>query len=102
MPIKEPIVVKAGELAKILQCIAHPLRLLIICMLAKRQLFVGEILDSLGTTKGNISQHLRILADNGLVARRRNGNQIIYRIEDEKLVKLLSAMKKLYCPKFNI
>lgn len=100
--MKDNVIVKAGELAKILQCIAHPLRLLIICMLAKRELFVGEIIASLGTTKGNISQHLRILADNGLIARRRDGNKIIYRIGDEKLVKLLDAMKKLYCPKFDI
>ncbi len=100
--MKDTSIAKAGELAKILQCIAHPLRLLIICMLAKKELFVGEIIDRLGTTKGNISQHLRILADNGLIARRRDGNRIIYRIEDEKLVKLLDAMKKLYCPKFNL
>lgn len=94
--------VNAEKLAKTLRHIAHPLRLLIICMLAKKELFVGEIIDRLGTTKGNISQHLRILADNGLIARRRDGNRIIYRIEDEKLVKLLDAMKKLYCPKFNL
>lgn len=100
--MKDNSIAKAGELAKILQCIAHPLRLLIICMLSRKELFVGEIIDSLGTTKGNISQHLRILADNGLVARRRDGNKIIYYIKDEKLVKLLDTMKKLYCPKFKL
>ncbi|MDD5210644.1 MAG: metalloregulator ArsR/SmtB family transcription factor [Elusimicrobiales bacterium] len=100
--MNETSAANAEKLAKTLRHIAHPLRLLIICMLAKKELFVGEIIDELGTTKGNISQHLRILADNGLIARRRDGNRIIYRIEDEKLVKLLDAMKKMYCPKFNI
>ncbi len=100
--MNETSAANAEKLAKTLRHIAHPLRLLIICMLAKKELFVGEIIDELGTTKGNISQHLRILADNGLIARRRDGNRIIYRIEDEKLVKLLDAMKKLYCPKFNL
>jgi len=100
--MKNTSTVDAEKLAKTLRHIAHPLRLLIICMLAKNELFVGEIIDRLGTTKGNISQHLRILADNGLIARRRDGNRIIYRIEDGKLVKLLDAMKKLYCPKLDL
>lgn len=100
--MKETQIIKAGALAKTLHHMAHPLRLLIICLLARREMFVGEIVDRLGTTKGNISQHLRLLADNGLIARRRNGNKIIYRIEDKKLVKLLDAMKKLYCPDFKV
>ena len=100
--MNETSAANAEKLAKTLRHIAHPLRLLIICMLEKKELFVGEIIDKLGTTKGNISQHLRILADNGLIARRRDGNKIIYRIKDEKLVKLLDAMKKLYCPKFDL
>jgi len=100
--MNETSAANAEKLAKTLRHIAHPLRLLIICMLAKKELFVGEILDELGTTKGNISQHLRILADNGLIAHRRDGNKIIYRIQDKKLVRLLDAMKKLYCPDFKI
>ena len=100
--MNETSAANAEKLAKTLRHIAHPLRLLIICMLAKKELFVGEILDELGTTKGNISQHLRILADNGLIAHRRDGNKIIYRIQDKKLVRLLDAMKKLYCPDFRI
>ncbi|OGS05462.1 MAG: hypothetical protein A3I76_01650 [Elusimicrobia bacterium RIFCSPLOWO2_02_FULL_61_11] len=100
--MNETSAANAEKLAKTLRHIAHPLRLLIICMLAKKELFVGEILDELGTTKGNISQHLRILADNGLIAHRRDGNKIIYRIQDKKLVRLLDAMKKLYCPDFRV
>ncbi len=100
--MKNATITNSGKLARTLRHIAHPLRLLIICMLARREMFVGEILERLGTTKGNISQHLRILADNGLIAHRRDGNKIIYRIADKKLVKLLDAMKKLYCPDFKI
>lgn len=100
--MKDSTAINAQKLARTLRHIAHPLRLLIICMLARREMFVGEILDSLGTTKGNISQHLRILADNGLITSRRDGNKIIYSIKDAKLVKLLDAMKRLYCPGFNV
>ena len=65
------------------------------------EMFVGDR-GQARDHQGDISQHPRLLADNGLIARRRNGNKIIYRIEDKKLVKLLDAMKKLYCPDFKI
>ena len=100
--MKDNSMTKAGELARTLKHISHPLRLLVICLLSNREMFVGELLEKLGTTKGNISQHLRILADNGLIAHRRDGNKIIYRIQDKKLVRLLDAMKKLYCPDFRV
>ena len=93
---------RAGELAKTLHCIAHPLRLLIVCMLSGREMFVGELIAGLGTSKGNISQHLRLLADNGLVSGRREGNRVIYSIKDVNLVKLLSSMRKLYCPGLKV
>lgn len=93
---------KADEISQILSCIAHPLRLLIICMLLKRSMFVKELNDVLGTTKGNISQHLRVLVDRGLLAKRRDGNRIFYSIRDTNLIGLIARIKELYCPDFDI
>jgi DNA-binding transcriptional ArsR family regulator len=93
---------KADEIAKMLSCIAHPLRLLIICMLLKRAMFVNELTEELGTTKGNISQHLRVLVDRGLIGKRRDGNRVFYRIRDTNLADLIARIKKLYCPDFDI
>ena len=94
--------VKADGIAGMLSCIAHPSRLMIICMLVKREMFVHEVVEKLGTTKGNISQHLRVLADRGLIQKRRDGNRIFYSIRDPKLAALISGLKKLYCPNFKI
>jgi len=87
----------AEKAAQILSSIAHPLRLLIICMLLERERFVGEILEALGTTKGNISQHLRLLENTGLIRKRREGAHIFYSIKDPKIVELLRCVRGLYC-----
>lgn len=89
---------KADEIAQMLSCIAHPLRLLIVCMLLKKPMFVNELTDELGTTKGNISQHLRVLVDRGLLTKRRDGNHIFYSIRDPNLADLIAKIKGLYCP----
>lgn len=93
---------KAEGIAGMLSCIAHPSRLMIICMLLKREMFVQELIEKLGTTKGNISQHLRVLADRGLIQKRRDGNRIFYSIKDPKLAELIARIKKLYCPNLDI
>ena len=93
---------KAEGVAGMLSCIAHPSRLMIICMLLKREMYVREFIEKLGTTKGNISQHLRVLADRGLIQKRRDGNRIFYSIKDPKLADLIARIKKLYCPNLDI
>jgi ArsR family transcriptional regulator len=93
---------KAEGIAGMLSCIAHPTRLMIICMLVKREMFVHEVVEKLGTTKGNISQHLRVLADRGLIQKRRDGNRIFYSLKDPNLADLIARIKKLYCPNFDI
>ena len=92
------ILVKAERVAELLSCIAHPLRLLMICLLLKREMFVNEFIKALGTTKGNISQHLRVLSAKGLIRGRRAGNRIFYSIKDPDLASLIARVKELYCP----
>jgi ArsR family transcriptional regulator len=100
--MNKAMLAKADGIAGMLSCIAHPFRLMIICMLLKREMFVNELIDKLGTTKGNISQHLRVLADRGLIQKRRDGNRIFYSIKDPNLKDLISRIKELYCPNFDI
>lgn len=100
--MKDPRLPKSRELARTLKHISHPFRLLIVCMLSGGELAAGEISARLGTTKGNISQHLGRLAAGGVLARRREGNSVIYRVADRRLVKLLDAMDRLYCPELSL
>lgn len=88
-----------AELASaVLTPLGHPTRLLIVCLLLERERFGLELLEELGSTKGNISQHLRILEAAGHVASRKEANKVYYRIADPRLKKLVKAVQSLYCP----
>ena len=88
----------AAEASKVLASLAHPTRLLIICLLLERERFVQELLAQLGSTKGNISQHLRVLEHEGHVTSRKEGNRVFYRIAEPRLKRLVKALQDLYCP----
>jgi len=50
--------------------------------LSNRELPVSEIADEVGTSLQNISQHLALLKEHGIVTARRDGQMIYYRISD--------------------
>lgn len=80
-----------------IKAIAHPLRLKILCVLAGNELSVQEIVDNVGTSQSNISQHLAILRDKGVLATRKDANRVIYRIGDSRTLKLVSMMRDVFC-----
>jgi ArsR family transcriptional regulator len=49
--------------SRALKAMAHPLRLKILCILGNEELSVQEIVDCVGTSQSNISQHLAILRE---------------------------------------
>src|SRR5215510_4049941 len=65
-----------------MQAMAHPLRLKILCLVGNQELSVLEIVDAVGTTQSNISQHLAVLRDQAILLSRKEGNKVFYRIED--------------------
>jgi ArsR family transcriptional regulator len=96
--ITEKRLKNAQMASEVLGPLSHPTRLLIVCNLLEREYYVGELLKELGTTKGNISQHLRLLEHKGLIAARRDANRIFYRIADERLRIFIRTLQKLWCP----
>lgn len=71
---------RAAELFGILSA---PVRLRIVSELCRGERNVTHLLTLIGTAQSNISQHLNILYRTGVVAKRREGVQIFYRIADE-------------------
>lgn len=61
---------------RICKSFAHPTRLRMLDLLAKRELTVSDLQTELGITTPNVSQHLAILKAAGVVATRRQGKQI--------------------------
>ena len=83
--------------ARALKAIAHPLRLKILCVLGDQEACVQEIVDAVGTSQSNISQHLAILRDKGILSTRKDANRVFYRIGDQRTLKLVGMMRDVFC-----
>ncbi len=80
---------KAAELFAVL---ATPIRLRIISELCQGEKNVGQLLERIGVSQPNMSQHLNIMYRAGLVGKRRQGAQMFYRIADESVVQVCRAV----------
>jgi ArsR family transcriptional regulator len=80
-----------------IKSIAHPLRLKILCVLGSEEVSVQEIVDSVGTSQSNISQHLALLRDKGVLCTRKDANRVYYRISDHRTLKLVELMRDVFC-----
>jgi ArsR family transcriptional regulator len=85
------------DLSRLLKSISHPIRLKILCLLQEHEMTVGDIRDEVKTTKANISQHLSILRNQGILASRKDANFIYNRIADERIIQLMKSMQNLFC-----
>jgi ArsR family transcriptional regulator len=85
------------QLADLLKSIAHPIRLQILCMLQEREMTVGELRDAVHTTHANVSQHLSILRNQGIIDFRKDANFIYNRIADARMTELIKTMRGLFC-----
>ena len=86
-----------NELALLLKSISHPIRLQSLCLLQDGELSVGELREGMATSGANISQHLNIMRNQGLIASRREANFIYNRIADQRIIELMQTMKQLFC-----
>lgn len=85
------------QAAQAIKAIAHPLRLKILCVLGDREISVQDIVEQVGTSQSNISQHLAILRDKGVLATRKDANRVYYRIGDLRTLKLVGMMRDVFC-----
>jgi DNA-binding transcriptional ArsR family regulator len=85
------------EASAAMQAMAHPLRLKILCLVGNQELSVLEIVDAVGTTQSNISQHLGVLRDHGILAARKEANKVFYRIPDARILKMIALTREIFC-----
>ena len=85
------------QAAQAIKAIAHPLRLKILCVLGDQEISVQDIVEQVGTSQSNISQHLAILRDKGVLATRKDANRVYYRIDDLRTLKLIGMMRDVFC-----
>jgi DNA-binding transcriptional ArsR family regulator len=80
-----------------LKAMSHPLRLKILCTLGDQEVSVQDIVDQVGTSQSNISQHLAILRDKGILASRKDANRVYYRVSDGRTLQLIGMMREVFC-----
>ncbi len=85
------------EASAAMQAMAHPLRLKILCLVGNQEISVLEIVDAVGTTQSNISQHLAVLRDHGILHSRKEANKVFYRVEDERILKMIALTREIFC-----
>ena len=86
-----------GRAVHALKAIAHPLRLKILCTLGDQEMSVRTLVAAIGTTQSNVSQHLSMMRDKGILAARKDANRVYYRVGDVRVLRLVSMMRDLFC-----
>ncbi len=87
----------ACEASNFLKAISHEGRLMILCHLATGEKTVTELEELLSARQAAVSQQLSRLRTEGLVAPRRDGKAIYYRLADRRAVQILDVVYTLFC-----
>lgn len=90
---------RAGEAADLLRALSHEARLRVLCDLVEDEKSAGELVASSGLSQPALSQHLAKLRDEDLVATRREGQAIYYRLKDANAARVLNTLYEIYCSK---
>ncbi len=78
--------------AELFAVLSTPMRLRVLSALCVREKSVNELLLEIDTTQPNLSQHLAVLYRTGVLAKRKEGAQVIYRVQSEKAVALCRSV----------
>jgi DNA-binding transcriptional ArsR family regulator len=77
-----------GAVAAYFSVMSEPTRLKILNAICKDEKSVSEIVEEVGATQTNVSRHLGLMYRSGVVARRKEANQVFYRIADPAMMEI--------------
>jgi ArsR family transcriptional regulator len=80
------------SVAELFSVLSTPIRLKIISAVCQGEKNVSELLSEIDTTQPNMSQHLATLYRSGVLAKRREGTQMYYRLQSERVATLCRAV----------
>ena len=81
--------------AEMCQVFSHPKRLEVINVLRDGEMTVTELAQKLELTVGNLSQHLSMMKERHILASRKEGNMVYYRIHNPKLIRCFDMMREM-------
>jgi DNA-binding transcriptional ArsR family regulator len=89
---------KARKIAELMKFLGNEHRLLILCALMNGPLSVGEIhRHTPNISASALSQHLNQMKTAGLLDSEKQGMNVFYHIQDQRVVALMEAIKAQYC-----
>lgn len=88
---------KAEEAASLLAAMANSKRLMVLCNLIDGERAVGDLAEQVGLRQAALSQHLGKMRALDLVATRRDGQTIYYRLASREVREILQTLYRLYC-----
>jgi len=99
-PAEMPLAVmrqRADEAVALLRSVGSHNRLMILCQLVEGERSVNQLVDAVAQSQSVVSQHLAVLRREGIVAGRRDGQSIHYRIADARVRVLMETLFQLFC-----
>lgn len=81
--------------AEICKTLGNPKRLQILDLLRHNEMAVNELASSMGIREANVSQHLAVMRQKGIVVTRREGLNVYYRIANPKVIKACDIMREV-------
>src|SRR5512137_1250181 len=97
MPIKQLLTDRSifEMQAEICKTLTNPKRIEILNILKNEERTVTELVNALGASKANVSQHLAVMRHKGILTTRREGVNIFYRVANPKVIEACSLMKEV-------
>ncbi|MFQ5905754.1 MAG: ArsR/SmtB family transcription factor [bacterium] len=89
---EQELYLRHAEMCKVL---SHPTRLEAINMLREGEMNVTELARRLNTTLGNLSQHLIMMRQRGMLASRKEGNVVYYHLANPKMLKAFDILREV-------
>lgn len=93
----EAMRVAADRASELMKALSNQHRLLILCRLIDGEKSVGQLAEFLGIRDSTASQHLALLRRDGLIAGRRDGQTIWYRIESDVARRVVEVLYGAFC-----
>jgi DNA-binding transcriptional ArsR family regulator len=87
----------ADQAAALLKALANPQRLLVLCLLSEGECSVGELHAEIELSQSALSQHLAVLRELGIVATRREGQVIHYRLPAGIATRIIQLLHEEFC-----
>ncbi|MBU2977163.1 metalloregulator ArsR/SmtB family transcription factor [Alteromonas sp. C1M14] len=87
----------AADAERYLKQLANKTRLMVMCSLLEEELSVTDLLKRIPVTQPVLSQHLALLRDAKMVATRRDGQTIYYRLADDRVTQTIELLYRFFC-----